>query len=272
MTLRVATYNVNSVRARLPILLPWLDRVRPDLVCLQETKVQDPDFPVAVFRDAGYHAAFRGEKSYNGVAILSTVKPTRVAFGLDDDGPADEARLAAATVRGLRVVNTYVPQGRATDDPMFAYKLEWLARLRAYFERLAHGRTGAERHGAGRADAPRILWMGDLNVAPEPIDVHDPKRLLGHVCFHPDVRRALDAMRQLGFEDVFRRHVPSPGHYSFFDYRVKDAVERNVGWRVDHVWATAPLARRSTAAWIDLAPRRAEGTSDHAPVVAEFDV
>ena len=262
MTLRVATYNVNSVRARLPILLPWLERVRPDIVCLQETKAQDPDFPLASFRDLGYEAAFRGEKSYNGVAILSTVKPTRVAFGLDDEGPADEARLAAATIRGLRVVNTYVPQGRATDDPMFAYKLEWLARLRTYFERLA-----SERAGGGR-----VLWMGDLNVAPEPIDVHDPKRLLGHVCFHPDVRRALDEMRRLGFEDVFRRHVPGPGQYSFFDYRVKDAVGRNVGWRVDHIWASAPLARRSTAAWIDLEPRRAEGTSDHAPVVAEFDV
>lgn len=257
MTLRVATYNVNSVRARLPVLLPWLERVRPDIVCLQETKAQDPDFPLASFRDLGYEAVFRGEKSYNGVAILSTTKPTRVTFGLDDSLAADEARLAAATVRGLRVVNTYVPQGRATDDPMFAYKLEWLARLRAYFERI---------------DVPRILWMGDLNVAPEPIDVHDPKRLVGHVCFHPDARRALDAMRELGFEDVFRRHVPDSGQYSFFDYRVKDAVGRNVGWRVDHIWASAPLARRSTAAWIDLAPRRAEGTSDHAPVVAEFDV
>ena len=159
----------------------------------------------------------------------------------------------------MRVVNTYIPQGRALDDPMFAYKLEWLARLRRYFERTASPKSP-------------VLWMGDFNVAPDDIDVHDPKRLLGHVCFHPDVRRALDDVRTWGFRDVFRRHVPDAGQYSFFDYRVRDAVERNVGWRVDHIWATGPLAERSTKAWIDLEPRRLEGTSDHAPVLAEFDV
>jgi exodeoxyribonuclease III len=258
MTLRVATYNVNSVRARLPLLLPWLETARPQVIALQETKVQDPDFPVDAFRAIGYHAVFRGEKSYNGVAILSTVKPTRVAFGLAGS-PPDEARLAAATVRGVRVVNTYIPQGRSTDDPMFRYKLEWLARLRKYFAETA-------------SPSDRILWMGDFNVAPESIDVHDPKRLLGHVCFHPEVSRALDSVRTWGFADVFRRHVSEAGQYSFFDYRVRDAVGRNVGWRVDHIWATAPLAQRSTAAWIDLEPRKSEGSSDHAPVLAEFDL
>jgi len=257
IALRIATYNVNSVRARLPILIPWLERVKPDVVCLQETKVQDPSFPVDAFRHLGYHAAFRGEKSYNGVAILSKAKPTRVEFGLDDGGPTDEARLAAATVQGVRLVNTYIPQGRALDDPMFLYKLEWLARLRGYF---------------GRAGTPEdlVLWVGDFNVAPEDIDVHDPKRLARHVCFHAQVRRALDEVRVWGFEDVFRRHVPEPNQYSFFDYRTRGGVDSNTGWRVDHIWATAPLARHSTAAWIDLAPRRLEGTSDHAPVLAEF--
>ncbi len=259
MTLRAATYNVNSVRARLPLLLPWLERTRPDVVALQETKAQDADFPVGAFREIGYHAAFHGEKSYNGVAILSRTKPTRVAFGLGDGGSPDATRLAAATVGSVRVVNTYVPQGRDADDPMFRYKLEWFARLRGYFERTAS------------PDDP-VLWMGDFNVAPEPIDVHDPKRLLGHVCFHPDVRRALADVRAWGFDDVFRRHVPDPGQYSFFDYRVRGAVERRVGWRVDHIWAARPLAERSTSAWIDLALRQAEGASDHAPVVAEFDL
>lgn len=257
MTLRVATYNVNSVRARLPLLLPWLERTRPDIVCLQETKVQDPDFPTDAFRELGYDAAFRGEKAYNGVAILSTAKPTRAAFGLDDSGPRDEARLAAATVNGVRVVNTYVPQGRATDDPMFPYKLQWFARLRAYFDRAV-------------SPSDPVLWVGDFNAAPTAMDVHDPKRLWGHVCFHPDVSRALADVQAWGFEDVFRRHVPGPNQYSFFDYRVRDAVARNVGWRVDHIWATEPLAQRSTTAWIDLEPRRAEGSSDHAPVLAEF--
>ena len=258
MTLRVATYNVNSVRARLPVLLPWLERVHPHIVCLQETKVEDPSFPVQAFRELGYHAVFRGAKAYNGVAILSTSKPTRVAFGFDDGGPADEARLAAASIRGLRIVNTYVPQGRSVDDPMFRYKLEWLGRLRALFARTC-------------APTDPILWVGDFNVAPEAIDVHDPKRLLGHVCFHPEVHRALAEVRAWGFDDVFRRHVPGPDQYTFFDYRVRDAVARSVGWRVDHVWATEPLAARSTAAWIDLEPRKTEGSSDHAPLLAEFE-
>ncbi len=259
MTLRVATYNVNSVRARLPVLVPWLERVGPQIVCLQETKVQDPSFPAEPFRDLGYHAVYRGDKAYNGVAILAASRPTRAAFGFDDGGPVDAARLIVASVRGLRVVNTYIPQGRATDDPMFRYKLDWLARLRRFFE-------------ATCDPADPILWVGDFNVAPESIDVHDPKRLLGHVCFHPDVRAALADVRAWGFDDVFRRHVPEPNQYTFYDYRVRDAVARRVGWRVDHIWATRPLAERSTAAWIDLEPRNAEGSSDHAPLLAEFAV
>jgi exodeoxyribonuclease-3 len=259
MTWRVATYNINSVRAHMSILAPWLEIADPDVIALQETKVQDPDFPAHVFDKLGYHAVFRGEKSYNGVAILAKAKPTRVAFGLDDGGPADETRLAEATVRGVRFVNTYIPQGRALDDPMFAYKLEWIARLGRHFERTATPRDP-------------IVWVGDFNVAPVDIDVHDPKRLANHVCFHADVRRALDAVQGWGFEDVFRRHVPQPNQYSFFDYRARGGVDGGSGWRVDHIWATASLARRSTAAWIDLEPRRLGGTSDHAPVVAEFDL
>jgi exodeoxyribonuclease-3 len=140
---------------------------------------------------------------------------------------------------------------------MFRYKLEWLGRLRQLFDRTS-------------ASTDPILWVGDFNVAPEAIDVHDPKRLLGHVCFHPEVHRALAEVRAWGFDDVFRRHIPDPNQYTFFDYRVRDAVARSVGWRVDHIWATEILATRSTAAWIDLEPRRMEGSSDHAPLLAEF--
>jgi exodeoxyribonuclease-3 len=258
MTLRLATYNVNSVRARLSVLESWLRRVHPDVVCLQETKVVDASFPGDVLRDLGYTSVFRGEKSYNGVAILSLAEPSDVHFGLEDEGPSNEARLIAASFGQIHVVNTYIPQGRDVGDPMFAYKLEWLARLRQYFE---------------RRFAPRslVIWAGDFNIAPEAIDVHDPKRLLGHVCFHPDAQRALAEVKAWGFVDVFRRHVSEPGQYTFYDYRVKDAVTRGVGWRVDHVWATKPLARRSTAAWIDLAPRTGDTPSDHTPLVVEFD-
>lgn len=257
MALRVATYNVNSVRARLPVLGPWLDRARPDIVCLQETKVVDEAFPADAFRALGYRSVFRGQKSYNGVAILSTKEPSDVRFGLEDEGPQDETRLAAASFGKIHVVNTYVPQGRDVDDPMFAYKLAWLARLRRYVERRFTPRA-------------LVVWAGDFNIAPEPIDVHDPKRLLGHVCFHPDAHRALAEVKAWGFVDVFRKHVPDPGQYTFFDYRVKDSVARGLGWRVDHVWATEPLAEKSTAAWIDLDPRTGETPSDHTPLVAEF--
>jgi exodeoxyribonuclease-3 len=256
---RIATFNVNSVRARLPVLETWLQAVRPDVVCLQETKAEDDAFPEKAFRDLGYYAAFRGEKSYNGVAILSLEPLASVRAGFEDGGPSDTSRLIAATAYGVEVVNTYVPQGRALDDPMFSYKIEWFTRLRRDFER---------RHD------PRdpIVWVGDFNVAPEPIDVHDPKRLANHVCFHSDVRDALARVKAWGFVDVFRRHVPEPGQYTFFDYRVKDAVARNVGWRVDHIWATAPLAERSTDAWIDLDPRTGLTPSDHTPLVAEFEL
>jgi exodeoxyribonuclease-3 len=256
---RVATFNVNSVRARLPVLLPWLKRERPHVVCLQETKVRDPLFPAAAFAGLGYHASFRGVASHSGVALLSTEEPDDVRFGLDDGGPADGDRLVAARIRGISIVNTYVPQGRDPADPLFAYKLTWISRLGRY---------------VGQHFAPEdpVLWLGDFNVAPESIDVHDPVRLVGHVGFHPDERAALARVKAWGFVDVFRQHVPGPGQYTFWDYRAADAVARRKGWRVDHIWATSCLAQRSRRAWIDTAPRLADRPSDHTPVLAEFDL
>ena len=254
----VATYNCNSIRSRLPLVLDWLREHRPDVLCLQETKVPDPEFPAQAFRAAGYHVVFRGEKGGAGVAIASRAEPEEVAFGLDDEGPPDEARLVRATVAGIPIVNTYVPQGRSPDHPMFQYKLQWLARLRDYFE----------RHFS--PEEP-LLWCGDFNVAPEEIDVHNPVRLKNHVDFHPQARTALERIRAWGFVDVFRKHHPGePGQYTFWDYRVKGALERGLGWRVDHIWATPPLAEKSVAAWIDVEARRAERPSDHTFLVAEF--
>jgi exodeoxyribonuclease-3 len=256
--LKVATYNTNSIRTRLELVLEWLRREEPAILCLQETKVQDADFPAAPFREAGYHVVFRGQKAHAGVALVSREEPREVAFGLDDGGEPDEPRLIRAVIGGIPVVNTYVPQGRSPDSEHFRYKLEWLARLRAFFE---HHYSPQEP----------LLWMGDFNVAPEPIDVHDPKRLKNHVDFHPEARAALERVQEWGFVDVFRRHHPEePGQYTFWDYRVRDALERGLGWRVDHIWATEPLARRSTRAWIDEEARRAERPSDHTFLVAEF--
>jgi exodeoxyribonuclease-3 len=253
----VATWNVNSIRSRLHALLPWLEEVGPDVVCLQETKVQDPQFPREAVEAAGYRAAFRGEKAYNGVAVLSRAPLEDVSFGFDD-APHDEARLVACSVSDVAVVNTYVPQGREVGHPAYAYKLDWFERLRALFE----ARFSPDRP---------LLWVGDLNVAPEPIDVHDPKRLLGHVCFNPEMTEALARVTSWGFVDVFRKHRPEPGEYSYYDYRAKDAVAGGKGWRVDHVLATRPLADRSKEARIDLAPRRGERPSDHAPTLVTFE-
>ncbi len=255
---RVATFNANSLRARLQLISDWVTAQRPDVLCLQETKVQDRDFPVEALQQLGYHMVFRGQRAYAGVAALCREEPEDVSFGLDDAGSPDEARLIRLTVRGIPIVNTYVPMGEKADSPKFAYKLEWLARLRRYFER--HFRPHRP-----------LLWCGDFNVAPETIDVHDPARLKNHVDFHPKSRAALEEIRAWGFVDVFRLHHPAkPGQYTFWDYRVRGALDRGLGWRVDHIWATTPLADRSLRAWIDTEPRRAERPSDHTFVIADF--
>lgn len=256
--LKVATYNVNSIRARLGLVLDYLHRETPDVLCLQETKAQDSDFPAGAFHDAGYHVVFRGQKAHAGVAIATREEPHEISFGLDDDGNPDEARLIRLTVKGIRVVNTYVPQGRSADSEHFAYKLEWLSRMRALFER-HYTREGP------------LLWMGDFNVAPEPIDVYDPKRQQNHVNFHLQARAALEQVREWGFVDVFRRHhAGEPEHYTVWDYRARDAVERGIGWRVDHIWATESLARKSARSIIEVATRLAQRPSDHALLMAEF--
>lgn len=257
-TLKVATYNANSIRARMDLILDWLEREEPSAVCVQETKVQDKDFPAEPIREAGYHVVYRGQKAHAGVAIISREEPQDVAYGFDDGGEPDEARLIRAVIEGIPVVNTYVPQGRSPDSEHFQYKLQWLDRLRRLFE----------RHYSPQAP---LLWMGDFNVAPDPIDVHNPKRLKNHVDFHPDAREALAQVKEWGFVDIFRQHHPDEeAQFTYYDYRARDPVERGVGWRVDHVWATNPLAERSTDAWIDVEARLAERPSDHTFLVAEF--
>lgn len=256
---RLATYNVNSIRSRLHIVLPWLRQKRPDVFCMQETKVEDEQFPVAAFADEGYQVIFRGAKQYNGVAIAFRKNPETILYGLGNGGPADEDRLIAAVFNGITVVNTYVPQGREKETVHFTYKLEWFKRLRYFFERHASPTTP-------------LIWCGDLNVAPEQIDVHDPKRLLGHVCFTPEVWEAFASVRSWGLADLFRTHHPGePGRYTFFDYRVPNSVKRGLGWRIDHILATEPLASRCLACEIDLDPRLAEKPSDHTILTADFE-
>ena len=255
--MKVATFNVNSVRVRLPIVIDWLRRNTPDVLAVQETKVQDADFPTEAFAKIDYRCIFRGQKTYNGVAIFSPHPIEDVEFGLLDE-PRDEPRLLKARVRGVTIVNTYVPQGYLPDSDKFQYKLEWFERLLAYFQRRFKP-----------TDA--LLWVGDLNIAPEPIDVYDPEALSGHVCFHPRVHEALAKVMSWGFVDVFRMLCSKPGQYSFWDYRAGNAFGRNLGWRLDHIMATTPLAQKCRSCTIDKEPRAAERPSDHTPVVAVFD-
>jgi len=255
----VATFNANSVRSRLEIILAWLNTSGTDVLCIQETKVCDKDFPASDLAAAGFNVVYRGEKSYNGVAIISRAKPSCVRFGLDDGNRPDETRLAYARFGPIHVVNTYVPQGRAIEHPIYRYKIQWLKRLRAYFE----------RHFTKRM---KLVWMGDMNVAPQAIDIYNAEQQQNHVCYHTSVRRAFAETAKWGFVDVFRKHHPEGGQYTFFDYRVKDSVARKMGWRVDHVLATPVLARRSVKSFIDLEPRMKCKPSDHTFLVADFDL
>ncbi len=254
----IATFNANSIRSRLPAVIAWIRNYQPDILCIQETKVQDHEFPLALFEQEKLHVAFRGEKSYNGVAILSRQEPDAVAFGFDDGGPADETRFCHATFGSLHVVNTYVPQGREIDHPMYQYKLEWFRRLRAWFD----------RHFT---PATPLIWLGDLNVAPQPEDIHNAEKQENHVCFHESVRQAFSETCAWGFTDVFRKFHPEPGAFTFFDYRTPQAAKRAMGWRIDHILATKPAAEAATDAFIDLEPRLQEKPSDHTFLCARFD-
>jgi exodeoxyribonuclease III len=255
----IATFNANSIRARLPVILGWLAANAPDVLCIQETKVRDEEFPADVFRESGYHAVYRGEKSYNGVAILSKSPAERILYGFDGAGTDEGTRLVTAWFSGVPVVNTYVPQGTDPQSPKFRYKLGWFARLGDFFS--AHFSP----------DAP-LIWLGDFNVAPERRDVYDPDGMYGRVGFHPDEHRALAALREWGLVDVFRKFHEEGGLFSFWDYRLRDAVRRGQGWRVDHIWATPPAADRALRAWIDVAPRLGERPSDHTFVCVKFDL
>ncbi|MDU2065057.1 MAG: exodeoxyribonuclease III [Sporomusaceae bacterium] len=255
--IQIATFNINSLRVRLQDLCNWLLKENIDIIGLQETKVQDPDFPWEPLQQIGYHATFRGEKGKNGVAILSKEKPISVTFGLDEWGADGEARLIAAKFSAFTIVNTYVPQGREVGTDYFNYKLEWLRHMGDYFRR---------HHEPNEP----LLWLGDFNVAPDPLDVYDPKRLAGRVGFHPAEQEALASVREWGFTDIFRKHCPTGGLYTFWDYRIKDALPRGLGWRIDHIYATAPLAAASQKAFVATELRQTERPSDHAPLVATF--
>lgn len=256
--MKIATWNVNSVRKRLPLLVDWLHQHKPDVMCLQETKVQDEEFPLDVLRSTGYHVVFRGRKSHAGVATLTRNEPEYVLHGLREGVDEEDDRVLHTVVRGIPIVNTYVPQGYKINSDKYAFKLQWFRRIRSYFEE--------------RLDpAKPALWVGDLNVAPEPIDVYHPDRRGNDPDFHIDARNAWKEAIDWGFQDVFRILHPDRVQYTYWDY-FRNAFENNWGWRIDHILATAPLAAACQATDVDLAPRRASLPSDHTIVWADFEI
>ncbi len=256
--MRFATLNTNSVRARLPIIIDWLERIRPDILCLQETKVQDKDFPAHKFQDIGYRVIFSGQKSYNGVAIISDIPLRNIRKGLYT-GECEEARFISAEAGAIPIINVYVPQGFAPGTEKFRHKLKWLTDLISRIEKDYD------------PDMP-LLIAGDFNVALEPIDVFDPEGFKGGVGFHPDEQALMCKLLNWGLIDIFRKHQPQGGHYTFWDYRTPNALKRKMGWRIDYILATAPLAKRSRTAWIDTRARTRDRPSDHTFLVAEFDL
>ncbi len=253
--MKIATWNVNSLRVRLPHVLDWLAAQSPDVLCLQETKLEDAAFPFAELAAAGYRAAHSGQKTYNGVAILARAEPADVACGIPGyDDP--QKRLIAATVAGVRVVCAYIPNGQSVDSDKYAYKLGWLAALTAAL------RNELTRH-------PDLVLLGDFNIAPEDRDVHDPVAWKDQVLCTAAERDAFRRLTDLGLVDAFRLFEQAEKSYSWWDYRMM-AHQRNRGLRIDHILLSRPLAGRCRACAIDRAPRKLERPSDHAPVVAEL--
>jgi exodeoxyribonuclease-3 len=256
--LRLVTWNVNSLKARLPRVQEWLTENAPDVVCLQETKMKDEAFPAEVFREMGYESAHHGQGQWNGVAILSKVGIDDVVAGWDDGGPEDgDARLIWATCGGVRVASAYVPNGRALDNDHYTYKLGWLERLRATLDR---------REDAGSP----LAVCGDYNIAPEDRDVWDPAHFAGLTHTSEPERAALRSLEAWGMEDVYRRFHDEAGLFSWWDYRGGD-FHQGRGMRIDLILATPSLARRATGSFVDRDARKGEKPSDHAPVVADFD-
>ena len=252
--MRIATWNVNSLNVRLPHLLDWLASATPDVVGLQEIKCEDAKFPIDAIREAGYEAVYAGQKTYNGVAILSRLPISAVQQGIP--GYTDpQQRVIAATIGGIRVVNAYFPNGQAPGTEKFDYKLDWLAHLTAWLEQELSGK-------------PELCLIGDYNIAPTDADAHPDWKEAIHVS--PPERAAFAALEALGLRDVFRKFEQPEKSFSWWDYRM-NALRRNFGLRIDHILASAPLAARCTGCTIDKAPRLLERPSDHTPVIATFD-
>jgi exodeoxyribonuclease-3 len=261
--MKIATWNVNSVRSRLDHVGQWLQDNPVDVLCLQETKVVDELFPKQPFQDLGYGCAISGQKSYNGVAILSRSPLTNVSVGFrpivgaDAVGELDQQKRVISGILGdLRIINLYVPNGSSIGSEKYDYKLQWLALLHQYLQQLQQTET-------------KMHICGDFNIALEDRDIYNPKDKDKHIMASPQERMALQDLIDLGFTDIFRRFNPEEGQFSWWDYRA-GSFQRNRGWRIDHHYLSLELQDRAISCQIDVEPRRWEKPSDHAPVVLEL--
>ncbi|MCY7344802.1 MAG: exodeoxyribonuclease III [Pyrinomonadaceae bacterium] len=256
--MKIATWNVNSIAVRLEQVLRWLNETRTDVLCLQETKCVDEKFPLEAINEFGYHAVFIGQKSYNGVAILANREITDVQKGFPDDEADAPKRLIAGTVGNIRIVNTYIPNGTELWTDKFTFKLDWLQRLRKFFD-------------ATCPPDSDVLLCGDFNVAPDERDVWSVPAWEGKLHFSKPERAALDYVKKWGFNDLYREINGDARKFSWWNYR-EGAFFKNQGLRIDHIWTSKSLTGKSVGCWIDEEPRRWERPSDHTPVIAEFRV
>lgn len=257
MSFKIATWNVNSLRVRLPHVLEWLAEHKPDVLALQETKLIDADFPLDAIKQAGYEACYSGQKTYNGMAVLSHQSCGDVITdipGFDDA----QRRVLGVTVGDIRVINLYVPNGESVGSEKYTYKLSWLHHLRLFLI------EEIKKH-------PNTIILGDFNIAPEPEDVHDPLVWEGKVLFSEKEREALRELIAVGFVDSFRLHAQPEKSFTWWDYRM-NAFKRNLGLRIDHILASQRMSDKCERCYIDKMPRALERPSDHAPIVAEFNL
>lgn len=253
----IATWNVNSIRVRLAQVLEWLTQNKPDVLALQEIKSLTADFPSQSFEELGYSAIVSGQKAYNGVAILTRHPHDQVVTDIIDY-PDPQRRILALTINHLRIVNVYIPNGESINSTKYQYKLSWLANFTKF---LSHELSSHEK----------MIILGDFNIAPQAIDVYDPLKWQDQVLFSPPEREAFDNLLQLGFKDCYRLHYPNHPAYSWWDYRM-NMFKRNLGCRIDHVLSSDALASACNHCTIDPLPRSLERPSDHAPVIAEFNL
>ena len=253
--MRLATWNVNSLKVRLPHLLDWLGRQQPDILCVQETKLEDDKFPRNEIESAGYQVVFSGQKTYNGVAIVSKVAAEDVLMGIPEFEDSQK-RVIAGTFAGTRVVCAYVPNGQSIDSDKYAYKLSWLTAFEKWLD------TEIRTHSG-------LAVLGDYNIAPSDEDVHDPSAWKDQVLCSASERSAFQRLLALGFKDGFRLFPQPENSFSWWDYRM-NAFRRKMGLRIDHILLSAPLAAKCTACVIDVEPRKLERPSDHAPVLADI--